>query len=167
LDEKATVLGGLCAVRQRGGYRRASLLTEIEDSTGRCFVRWFHPGNLIDRLEVGMTLRVHGTVGEYNERAIFTNPKFEILPENEPTRDAESARLVPVYPAAAGLHSRMIARAIHNVLPAVLPDVQDPYDEAYRQVVVADAEERGLEVGDFVDCEITSHNTVYAFGEPV
>ncbi|GGN93171.1 tRNA (N(6)-L-threonylcarbamoyladenosine(37)-C(2))-methylthiotransferase [Haloarcula pellucida] len=41
------------------------------------------------------------------------------------------------------------------------------YDEAYRQVVVADAEERGLEVGEFVDVEITSHNTVYAFGEPI
>ncbi|MBX0304860.1 tRNA (N(6)-L-threonylcarbamoyladenosine(37)-C(2))-methylthiotransferase [Haloarcula salinisoli] len=41
------------------------------------------------------------------------------------------------------------------------------YDEAYRQVVIVDAEERGLEVGDFVDVEITSHSTVYAFGEPV
>jgi MiaB-like tRNA modifying enzyme len=41
------------------------------------------------------------------------------------------------------------------------------YDEAYRQVVVADAEDRGLEVGDVVEVEITSHNTVYAFGEPV
>ena len=41
------------------------------------------------------------------------------------------------------------------------------YDEAYRQVVIADAEERGLELGDMVDVEITSHNTVYAFGEPV
>ncbi|MFB6222211.1 MAG: tRNA (N(6)-L-threonylcarbamoyladenosine(37)-C(2))-methylthiotransferase [Haloarcula sp.] len=41
------------------------------------------------------------------------------------------------------------------------------YDEAYRQVVIADAQERGLEVGDMVDVEITSHNTVYAFGEPV
>jgi len=41
------------------------------------------------------------------------------------------------------------------------------YDEAYRQVVIADAEERGLAVGDMVDVEITSHNTVYAFGEPV
>jgi threonylcarbamoyladenosine tRNA methylthiotransferase CDKAL1 len=41
------------------------------------------------------------------------------------------------------------------------------YDEAYRQVVIADAEKRGLEVGDTVDCEITGHNTVYAFGEPV
>jgi MiaB-like tRNA modifying enzyme len=41
------------------------------------------------------------------------------------------------------------------------------YDEAYRQVVIADAEDRGLAVGDTVDVEITSHNTVYAFGEPV
>ncbi|MBX0323776.1 tRNA (N(6)-L-threonylcarbamoyladenosine(37)-C(2))-methylthiotransferase [Halomicroarcula sp. F13] len=41
------------------------------------------------------------------------------------------------------------------------------YDEAYRQVVIADAEDRGLEIGEFVDVEITSHNTVYAFGEPV
>ncbi|GCF13051.1 tRNA modifying enzyme [Haloarcula mannanilytica] len=41
------------------------------------------------------------------------------------------------------------------------------YDEAYRQVVIADAQERGLEIGDTVDVEITSHNTVYAFGEPV
>jgi len=41
------------------------------------------------------------------------------------------------------------------------------YDGAYRRVVIADAEERGLELGEFVDCEITSHNTVYAFGEPV
>ncbi|MFB6084913.1 MAG: tRNA (N(6)-L-threonylcarbamoyladenosine(37)-C(2))-methylthiotransferase [Halorientalis sp.] len=41
------------------------------------------------------------------------------------------------------------------------------YDEAHRQVVIADAERRGLEIGDTVDAEITSHNTVYAFGEPV
>ena len=41
------------------------------------------------------------------------------------------------------------------------------YDEAYRQVVVQGASEYGIEPGDFADVEITSHNTVYAFGEPV
>jgi threonylcarbamoyladenosine tRNA methylthiotransferase CDKAL1 len=41
------------------------------------------------------------------------------------------------------------------------------YDEGYRQVVIADAEERGLALGDIVDVEITSHNTVYAFGKPL
>jgi len=41
------------------------------------------------------------------------------------------------------------------------------YDEAYRQVVIADGADRGLEVGDTVDVAVTSHNTVYAFGEPL
>jgi MiaB-like tRNA modifying enzyme len=41
------------------------------------------------------------------------------------------------------------------------------YDEAYRQVIVQNASEHGIEPGDFVDVEITGHSTVYAFGEPV
>ena len=39
-------------------------------------------------------------------------------------------------------------------------------DSAYRQIIVQNAAERGVEVGDFLDVEVTSHNTVYAFGEP-
>ena len=41
------------------------------------------------------------------------------------------------------------------------------YDEAYRQVIVQDASEHGVEPGDFLDVEIIDHRTVYAFGEPV
>ncbi|PSP86391.1 tRNA modifying enzyme [Halobacteriales archaeon QS_1_68_17] len=41
------------------------------------------------------------------------------------------------------------------------------YDEAYRQVVIRDASDHGVDVGDFVDVEITGHNTVYAFGDPL
>lgn len=41
------------------------------------------------------------------------------------------------------------------------------YDEAYRQVIIQNAPEYGIEPGDFVTVEITSQNTVYAFGEPV
>ena len=41
------------------------------------------------------------------------------------------------------------------------------YDEAYRQVIVQNASEYGISPGDFTDVEITGHNTVYAFGEPV
>jgi len=40
-------------------------------------------------------------------------------------------------------------------------------DSAYRQVVVQNASEYGLEPGDFAEVEVTSHQTVYAFGEPV
>jgi tRNA A37 methylthiotransferase MiaB len=40
-------------------------------------------------------------------------------------------------------------------------------DSAYRQVIVQNAEDRGVEPGDFLDVEITGQNTMYAFGEPV
>jgi MiaB-like tRNA modifying enzyme len=40
-------------------------------------------------------------------------------------------------------------------------------DEAYRQVVVQHASDHGLEPGDFCEVEVTSHQTVYAFGTPV
>ncbi|WP_135829433.1 tRNA (N(6)-L-threonylcarbamoyladenosine(37)-C(2))-methylthiotransferase [Halorussus halobius] len=41
------------------------------------------------------------------------------------------------------------------------------YDEAYRQVVVQNADEYGLEPGEFADVEITGSAGMYAFGEPV
>jgi len=40
-------------------------------------------------------------------------------------------------------------------------------DEAYRQVIVTDAETKGIEVGDFIEVEITQIETVYCYGEPV
>jgi MiaB-like tRNA modifying enzyme len=41
------------------------------------------------------------------------------------------------------------------------------YDEAYRQVIVTNAEEKGVEPGDLLDVEITSAQNVYCFGEPL
>jgi len=40
-------------------------------------------------------------------------------------------------------------------------------DPAYRQVIVQDAEDYGIEPGDFLEVEITGQNTMYAFGDPV
>ncbi|GAA0227331.1 tRNA (N(6)-L-threonylcarbamoyladenosine(37)-C(2))-methylthiotransferase [Haladaptatus pallidirubidus] len=40
-------------------------------------------------------------------------------------------------------------------------------DEAYRQVIVQNASDYGIEPGDFLDVEITGHQTVYAFGKPI
>ena len=40
-------------------------------------------------------------------------------------------------------------------------------DGAYRQVIVTDATDRGLEAGDVLEVEITDHEPMYCFGEPV
>jgi MiaB-like tRNA modifying enzyme len=53
---------------------------------------------------------------------------------------------------------------------AVRPGTEDSLkcrDSAYRQVIIQEASEYGIEPGDFVDVEITGQNTMYAFGEPV
>jgi MiaB-like tRNA modifying enzyme len=40
-------------------------------------------------------------------------------------------------------------------------------DSAYRQIIIQNAAEQDVSVGDFVEVEVTGHNTVYAFGTPV
>jgi tRNA A37 methylthiotransferase MiaB len=40
-------------------------------------------------------------------------------------------------------------------------------DDAYRQIVVQNADEHGVEPGDRLAVEVTGHSTVYAFGRPV
>jgi threonylcarbamoyladenosine tRNA methylthiotransferase CDKAL1 len=40
-------------------------------------------------------------------------------------------------------------------------------DGAYRQVVVQNADDHGVEPGDFLTVEVTDHATMYAFGRPV
>ena len=65
-------------------------------------------------------------------------------------------------------HEEMVGTN-HEVL-AVEEGFEDSlkcYDEAYRQVVVRNVSAHGIEPGAFVNVEITGHNTVYAFGEPV
>jgi MiaB-like tRNA modifying enzyme len=41
------------------------------------------------------------------------------------------------------------------------------YDSAYRQVAIPGAQRAGVELGEFVTCEITGHSTVYALGDLV
>jgi threonylcarbamoyladenosine tRNA methylthiotransferase CDKAL1 len=40
-------------------------------------------------------------------------------------------------------------------------------DDAYRQIIVQNASDHGVELGDRLTVEVTGHNTVYALGEPV
>jgi tRNA A37 methylthiotransferase MiaB len=57
----------------------------------------------------------------------------------------------------------------HEVL-AVEPGTGDSVkcrDGAYRQVIITNASERGVEVGDFLEVEITAHEAMYCFGEPI
>ena len=77
----------------------------------------------------------------------------------------------------SALKREVVAEAYENLVGTVRSDVLvveegtgdsvKCRDRAYRQVIVRDAPAYGLEPGDVVDLEVTAHETMYAFGEPI
>ena len=65
-------------------------------------------------------------------------------------------------------HERMVGD-VHEVLVVEegTGDSVKCRDSAYRQVIVTDADAKGVEVGDFLEVEVTANETVYCFGKPV
>ena len=66
------------------------------------------------------------------------------------------------------VHASMVGET-HDVL-VVEDGVGDSVkcrDEAYRQVIITNASERGVEIGDFLTVEITASEAMYCFGEPI
>ena len=66
------------------------------------------------------------------------------------------------------LHASMVGET-HEVLVVEdgTGDSVKCRDEAYRQVILTDATERGIEIGDVLEVEITAHEAMYCFGEPI
>jgi MiaB-like tRNA modifying enzyme len=65
-------------------------------------------------------------------------------------------------------HEAMVGQRRHVL--AVEPGTGDSVkcrDPAYRQVIVRDATEHGVEPGAFLDVEVTAAEAMYCFGEPV
>jgi tRNA A37 methylthiotransferase MiaB len=66
------------------------------------------------------------------------------------------------------MHASMVGER-REVL-AVRPGTGDSVkcrDAAYRQVIVSDADDRGVDPGDILDVEVTAHEPMYVFSRPV
>lgn len=99
----------------------------LADETGYCRVLWFHGGYLVNQLEPGRYLLVHGTVSRYKHMLQLANPKFMIL--DGPRADAAEPFSGPVYPASGKLPSWRIKRIIRTNLEALarlMPEIFTP-----------------------------------------
>lgn len=95
----------------------------LADDSGYCRILWFHGGYLVNQLEPGKYLLVHGTVSRYKHMLQVANPKFVIL--EGPRADAAEPLSGPVYPASGKLASwqiRSIIRSHVDVLSALVPE---------------------------------------------
>ena len=118
--ENVTVIGTLTDARCHPHRRRAPIRALLEDQSGECEAIWFQSPYLVDRLNLGDRLRLHGRVRPYEGRCQLVNPQIEWL-GTKPTTEPDRERFEPVYPASMEITSRQLKKWIHTVLPAVLP----------------------------------------------
>ncbi|MCI0498188.1 MAG: ATP-dependent DNA helicase RecG, partial [Planctomycetales bacterium] len=101
-------------------YRKIPIFEiTLADETGTLRVVWFHGKYLINQLEPGQTLLVHGKAGRYKHQLQVSNPKFIILQPDQPR--GPEAFSGPVYPASAKLPSWQIKKIIRSHIDEMAP----------------------------------------------
>ncbi|MHC5122234.1 MAG: OB-fold nucleic acid binding domain-containing protein [Planctomycetota bacterium] len=127
-------------------YRKVPIFEiTLADDTGFIRVVWFRGRYLMNQLEPGQALLVHGKVAKYKHQLQMSNPKFVILKDDQPR--GPEAFSGPVYPASAKLPSWQIKKVMHlhlNEFAALMPELYEaaflkknalmPRQTAYQQI---------------------------------
>ena len=118
-----TIIGTVFAVSEiRWGRRVKGTQAVLTDATGSLRVVWFNMGYIARALSEGMQIVVSGRVKDFRGRLQMENPEFEPLDDELD----HTGRLIPVYPATAGLGQRTIRRAVKAAVDQLAGRVADP-----------------------------------------
>jgi ATP-dependent DNA helicase RecG len=133
VGEDVTVVGRVSDVESRSTRTRKSMLTvTIFDGTGYLAGVWFNQEYHKDRLVIGTEVAFSGKVEfKYNMLQI-TNPSYDVLGAADSGEKAEgihTGRIVPLYPATAGVTSAGLRRLVKTALDAV-SGMEDPVHPA-------------------------------------
>lgn len=138
--QNVTVVAKVLSARLRPmNARRGFLLTVmISDGTNELSLTFFGKSSRPlayheKRLSPGTLATFSGTVGIYRGALQLTHPEYEIVGE-EGIDEEELKRPRPIYPAAQGVPTWTIAKAIRTVLDLMRDEeVTDPLPPAYRR----------------------------------
>jgi len=123
-------LTGLIESTDYQPYRRKPIFEAmLADGTGYCRILWFHGGYLVNQLEPGKYILVHGTVSRYKHMLQMANPKFIVL--DKPHTDAGEPFSGPVYPASGKLPSWQIRRILRLHIDELAPLMPELYPPAF------------------------------------
>ena len=110
------VMGVVREVKVARWRRRGGVLTAIvEDETGRIAAMWFGMPYLGKQLEPGTRLVLWGKVTVGRRGLTILSPEFERLGADEPLH---AERIVPIYPATAGIGQKRFRRLLRAALDA-------------------------------------------------
>ncbi|MBN2585606.1 ATP-dependent DNA helicase RecG [Patescibacteria group bacterium] len=119
---RATVRARLLSFSSFRTPRRRMFLINglLEDETGALRVVWFNQPYLTQSLKKGAEYYLSGPIRERDGHLVLTNPSIEPA-EKTPVH---SGRIIPIYPATAGISTRMLRRWLKNLIATIreLPD---------------------------------------------
>ncbi|MFC4000614.1 ATP-dependent DNA helicase RecG [Prauserella oleivorans] len=137
LGEHATVLARVeSSSKKPMRHRKGQILTvTITDGNRRMSCAFFGQQTWREReLRPGRTGLFAGKVSAFRNTLQLSNPEYELFDEDDDgmsTMDTFLKRIIPVYPAATGVGSWIISRAVRQVLDT-LEHVEDPLPEQLR-----------------------------------
>jgi ATP-dependent DNA helicase RecG len=114
LGEQATVEVEVSGARVRPTRRRRLTILEAEvfDSTGKAKAVWFNRAWLLDRLQPGARLLLHGKL----EKRGFTVAEYEFVDSGEDA-GLHTTGIVPVHPASERIRPQRIREWVWQALP--------------------------------------------------
>jgi ATP-dependent DNA helicase RecG len=118
-DPQTRTVGG------RGGNRKLTI-ARVGDDTGRIDLQWWNQPFREKQLPAGTQLFVFGKIGHFNGALQVDAPEIEIAGEGD---EAQTGRIVPVYPATEGLLQSALRKAILTAFdkcPEALEEVLPP-----------------------------------------
>jgi ATP-dependent DNA helicase RecG len=128
-SQPQTVVGTVFSVgemRFRGRSRGSNAV--ITDGTGLLKATWWNMSYVARAMPEGSQVVLSGKVREYKGKLQMENPEYEVFDDET----MEAGRMVPVYPATAGLGQRTIRRAVAAAVEALASEVNDPIPAADR-----------------------------------
>ncbi|MEV7964671.1 ATP-dependent DNA helicase RecG [Sphaerisporangium sp. NPDC088356] len=140
VDEHVTVVGEVSRLMRRPMRNRSGTWLEVEVVDGKrntIYLSFFGKVSHVieSRLKAGTRAMFSGKVGRFGrgERAKWqlNHPEFELFEESESSAAEFAAAPVPIYPAANGITSWVIRRAIGIVLDTLGP-LPDPLSDELR-----------------------------------
>ena len=97
----------------RSPYKRMFITNAIgEDSSGAIRIVWFNQPYLRTTINAGETYYLSGQIGSWQSHPTLTNPALERATDNP----LHSGGLIPIYPETVGISSKIIRRAVRNIL---------------------------------------------------
>jgi ATP-dependent DNA helicase RecG len=130
-DEKQSARVTIDAVRVEPGFRKRPqrVIAQLsDDDGGSAEAIWFGRRFVERRLQAGDEVIVSGKVSQRGWRSQFTSPEFSPVGRDS----VHTARVVPVYPLAAGATQKRLRELLARILEATLPFLEDPLTDAER-----------------------------------